>query len=52
DIAVEQGYTSPPQVVDIAGRIVLAPGYMVCTITTAVCGAVMNFHFVWEEVDV
>jgi len=52
DIAVELGYSAAPQVVDIAGRIVLAPGYMVCTITTAVMGAVMNFHYVWEEVDV
>jgi hypothetical protein len=54
DIAVELGYNAPPQVVDVGGRIVLAPGYMVGTVTTVAIatGTVANFHFVWEEVDV
>ena len=54
DIAVETGYNAPPQVVDIGGRIVLAPGYMVGTVTTVAIatGTVANFHYVWEEVNV
>ena len=53
DTAAGKQYSCPPQVVDIGGRIVLAPGYMVCTLSTvALDGPVFYFHFVWEEVDV
>ena len=52
DMANAVDYTGAPQIVDLKGSIVLAPGYAVWTETTYISGAVMYFHFVWEEVDV
>ena len=45
-------WSNPPQVLDIRGTIVLAPGYAIFTNSTVAIGAVMMFHYVWEEVDV
>jgi hypothetical protein len=44
-------WNNPPQVLDLRGTIVLSPGYAVFTNSTYAIGAVMMFHFVWEEVD-
>ena len=52
DMAVEKGYASPPQVVDLKGSIVLSPGTSVMTNATYATGTVMYFHFLWEEVDI
>jgi len=42
---------APPNVVKIDGGIVLAAGRAVVTDTTVATGAVMQFGFVWEEID-
>ena len=52
DATVATGYGSDIQVVDLQGSIVLAPGYLIGTDTTVIAGAVMWFHFLWEEIDV
>jgi hypothetical protein len=41
----------PPTVVDIGGSIVIPPGRAIVTDTTVATGAVMQFGFLWEEVD-
>ena len=46
-------YTQGPNVVDIDGSIVLAPGRALVTDTTVDVGAAaMRFGYMWEEVDV
>jgi hypothetical protein len=41
----------PPNIVNLDGSIVLAPGRALVTDTTVAAGAVLQFGFVWEEVD-
>lgn len=45
------GGPNVPNVVKIDGGIVLAPGRALVTDTTVATGAVMQFGFVWEEVN-
>lgn len=52
DMAAGVQWTAAPQVVNIGGSIVLAPGTAVFTDSTYAIGAVMMFGFVWEEVDI
>lgn len=40
-----------PNIVKLDGSIVLAPGRAVVTDTTVAVGAVMQFGYLWEEVD-
>jgi len=40
-----------PNVVNLRGSIVLAPGRTLVTDTTVPVGAVMQFSFCWEEID-
>lgn len=42
---------APPNIVDLGGSIVLAPGRALVTDTTVATGAVMQFGFLWEEID-
>jgi len=42
---------APPNIVKLNGSIVLAPGRAVVTDTTAATGAVMQFGYLWEEID-
>jgi len=42
---------APPNTVKLNGSIVLAPGRAVVTDTTAATGAVMQFGYLWEEID-
>ena len=51
DMVAAKDYACAPQIVDLKGTIVLAPGYAVWTETTAATGTVMYYHFIWEEVD-
>ena len=44
--------TDGAHVVDLKGSLVIPPGYVIGTETTAVAGAVMWFHFQWEEIDI
>ncbi len=41
-----------PNIIDLKGSIVLAPGRALVTDTTVATGAVMQFGFMWEEVNV
>ena len=43
---------APPNIVKLNGSIVLAPGRAVVTDTTAATGAVMQFGYLWEEIDI
>jgi dihydroxyacid dehydratase/phosphogluconate dehydratase len=40
-----------PNIVKLDGSIVLAPGRAVVTDTTVATGAVMQFGYLWEEID-
>ena len=40
-----------PNIVDLGGSIVLAPGRCLVTDSTVAPGAVMQFSYLWEEVD-
>lgn len=40
-----------PNVVDLAGSMILAPGRAVVTWTSEITTTVLMFHFMWEEVD-
>ena len=42
---------APPNIVKLDGSIVLAPGRTLVTDTTVAAGAVMQFGFMWEEID-
>ena len=42
---------APPNIVKLGGSIILAPGRAVVTDTTAATGAVMQFGYLWEEID-
>lgn len=42
---------APPNIVNIGGGIILDPGRAVVTDTTVATGAVMQFGYLWEEVD-
>lgn len=42
---------APPNIVKLEGSIILAPGRAVVTDTTVATGAVMQFGYVWEEID-
>ena len=42
---------APPNIVKLNGSIVLAPGRAVVTDTTAATGVVMQFGYLWEEID-
>ncbi len=42
---------APPNIVKLNGSITLAPGRAVVTDTTAATGAVMQFGYLWEEID-
>lgn len=42
---------APPNMFDLDGSLILDPGRAVVTDTTAACGAVMQFGYVWEEVS-
>ena len=42
---------APPNIVNINGGIVLAPGRALVTDTTVATGAVMQFGYLWEEID-
>lgn len=42
---------APPNIVKLNGSIILAPGRAVVTDTTAATGAVMQFGYLWEEID-
>lgn len=42
----------PPNVVQLEGSIILAPGRAVVTDTTVATGAVMQFGYLWEEIDI
>ena len=44
--------TDGVHVIDLKGSLVISPGYCIGTETTAVAGAVMWFHFQWEEIDI
>ena len=50
--AAGKTYTSPPNILDLRGSIVLMPGQALVTNSEVVIGAVMSFHFMWEEIDV
>ena len=41
-----------PNIYRIDGSIVIPPGYALCTYTFAIQTTSIQFHFVWEEVDV
>ena len=41
-----------PNIYPINGSIVIPPGYALCTYTFAIQTTSIQFHFVWEEVDV
>lgn len=41
-----------PKIYNIDGSIVIPPGYALLTYTFAIQTASIQFHFVWEEVDV
>jgi hypothetical protein len=41
-----------PNVIDLNGSIIVAPGYAIMTDSTVGTGAVMSFHFMWEEIDI
>ena len=41
-----------PCIVDLKGSIILAPGRAVVTDTTVALGAVAQFGFLWEEIDI
>jgi hypothetical protein len=43
---------APPNIVDLKGSIILDPGRALVTDTTVATGAVMQFGFVWEEIDI
>lgn len=43
--------SKPPQIVDLAGSIILAPGRSILTWTSEIVTAGLQFGFVWEEVD-
>src|SRR5512137_2164346 len=45
------GSAVPPNIVKLDGSIVLAPGRALVTDTTVAAGAVMQFGFLWEEID-
>jgi hypothetical protein len=40
-----------PNIVKLSGQIILAPGRAVVTDTTVATGAVMQFGYLWEEID-
>ena len=42
---------APPNIVKLSGSIILAPGRAVVTDTTVATGAVMQFGYLWEEID-
>jgi hypothetical protein len=42
---------APPNIVKLEGSIILAPGRALVTDTTVAAGAVLQFGFVWEEID-
>jgi hypothetical protein len=42
---------APPNIVKLGGSIILAPGRAVVTDTTAAAGAVLQFGYLWEEID-
>lgn len=42
---------APPNIVRLDGSIILAPGRAVVTDTTVATGAVMQFGYLWEEID-
>lgn len=42
---------APPNIVKLNGSIILAPGRAVVTDTTVATGAVMQFGYLWEEID-
>jgi hypothetical protein len=42
---------APPNIVKLGGSIILAPGRAVVTDTTVATGAVMQFGYLWEEID-
>jgi hypothetical protein len=44
------GAANPPNLVDLAGSIILDPGRAVVTDTTVAAGAVMQFGYLWEEI--
>jgi len=44
--------SSGPNIYNINGSIVLAPGYVVGTDSELALGDVMWFHFQWEEIDI
>jgi hypothetical protein len=44
-------YPGYPCVVELGGQIILAAGRAVVTDTTVAVGAVMQFGYLWEEVD-
>lgn len=41
-----------PNIYKIDGSIVIPPGYALLSYTFAICTTSIQFHFVWEEVDV
>lgn len=45
------GSAVPPNIVKLEGSIVLAAGRALVTDTTVATGAVMQFGYVWEEID-
>lgn len=42
----------PVQIYDFKGSLTLMPGYAIVTDMLSAPGAVMQFHFMWEEVDI
>ena len=42
---------APPNIVKLDGSIILAPGRAVVTDTTVAAGAVMQFGYLWEEIN-
>jgi hypothetical protein len=46
------GSAVPPNIVKLDGSIVLDPGRALVTDTTVAAGAVMQFGYVWEEIDI
>lgn len=52
DMVAGVQWASAPQVVNLNGTIVLAPGGAVFTDSTYAIGAVMHFSYTWEEIDI
>ncbi len=52
DAAAAVTFTSPPQVLDLKGSILLMPGKTVVTNMTVASGDVFSFHYMWEEINV